>query len=105
MLLLTSAAIVSSLIFSLLAFYFTYENLNLFKSIAFETFPQFVRHIERESQWVMMSLLISILATGFSVFKISMRMTSHLIDPLVAMEKTHEKCGSRGLANYSVQSF
>ncbi len=90
-LLLTSAAIMSSLIFSVLAFYFTFENLNLFKSIAFDTFPQFVRHIERESQWVMMSLLISILATGFSVFKISMRMTSHLIDPLVEMEKHMRK--------------
>lgn len=90
-LLLTSAAILSSLIFSLLAFYFTFENLNLFKSIAFDTFPQFVRHIERESHWVMMSLLISITATGFSVFKISMRMTSHLIDPLVVMEKHMRK--------------
>lgn len=90
-LLLTSAAILSSLIFSFLAFYFTFENLNLFKSIAFDTFPQFVRHIERESQWVMMSLLISILATGFSVFKISMRMTSHLIDPLIDMEKHMRK--------------
>ena len=90
-LLLTSAAVVSSLIFSILAFYFTFENLNLFKSIAFDTFPQFVRHIERESQWVMMSLLISILATGFSVFKISMRMTSHLLDPLVEMEKHMRK--------------
>jgi hypothetical protein len=90
-LLLTSAAVMSSFIFSILAFYFTFENLNLFKSIAFDTFPQFVRHIERESQWVMMSLLISILATGFSVFKISMRMTSHLIDPLVEMEKHMRK--------------
>jgi hypothetical protein len=89
--LLTSAALVSSLIFSLLAFYFTFENLNLFKSIAFDTYPQFVRHIERESQWVMMSLLISMLATGFSVYKISTRMTSHLIDPLVAMEKHMRK--------------
>jgi hypothetical protein len=90
-LLLTSAAILSSLIFSLLAFYFTFENLNLFKSIAFDTYPQFVRHIERESHWVMTSLLISIAATGFSVFKISMRMTSHLIDPLVVMEKHMRK--------------
>jgi len=90
-LLLTSAVILSSSIFSLLAFYFTFENLNLFKSIAFDTFPQFVRHIERESHWVMTSLLISITATGFSVFKITMRMTSHLIDPLVAMEKHMRK--------------
>lgn len=34
-----------------------------------------------------MALAISFVATGFSIYKISMRMTSHLISPLVEMEK------------------
>lgn len=85
--LLTSAALFSTLLFSFFAFYFTFENMNLFKSLAFETHPQFVRHIEREASWVMMAMVISFVATGFSIYKISMRMTSHLINPLVEMEK------------------
>lgn len=86
-LLLTSASLFSTLLFSFFAFYFTYENMNLFISLSFDSHPQFVRHLERESHWIMMALAISFVATGFSIYKISMRMTSHLINPLVEMEK------------------
>lgn len=84
---LTLAGLLSTGLFSALAFYFTHSNLQLFKSLAFDTYPQFVRHIERESHWVFMILGLSWVAAGFCLYKISMRMTSHLINPLIEMEK------------------
>ena len=84
---LTVIGLLTAGLFLGIAFYFTSTNLELFKSIAFETHPQFVRHIERESGWVIMVLFLSLFATGYCLYNISMRMTSHLIDPLIEMEK------------------
>lgn len=84
---LTIAGLVSTVLFSIVALYFTQSNLELFKTLAFDTYPQFVRHIERESQWVIMVIGLSWVATGYCLYKISMRMTSYLLDPLIEMEK------------------
>lgn len=85
--LLTGSLLLSSTIFLAVAFYFTQQNYELFKSIAFDTQPEMVRHIERESQWLLILLGTSLIATGFCTYRISKRMTSHLIEPLVAMER------------------
>ncbi len=85
--LLTISLLVTTGLFVSVAFYFTRENYILFKSLAFDIQPQLVRHLERESQWLLILLALSLGATGFCVYRISVRMTSHLIEPLVRMEK------------------
>ncbi|MFN8847592.1 MAG: hypothetical protein ACK5V3_00640 [Bdellovibrionales bacterium] len=84
---LTAIGLLTAGLFLGTAYYFTYTNLELFKNLAFDTYPQFVRHLERESSWIGMILILSLSATGYCFYKISMRMTSHLIDPLIEMEK------------------
>lgn len=85
--LLTGSLLLSTTIFISVAFYFTQQNYELFKAIAFDVQPEMVRHIERESQWLLILLVTSLVATGFCTYRISKRMTSHLIEPLVAMER------------------
>lgn len=85
--LLTGSLFLSTSIFLSVAFYFTQENYQLFKSLAFDIQPTMVRHIERESQWLLILLGLSSLATCFCTYRIARRMTAHLIEPLVAMER------------------
>ena len=85
--LLTGSLFFSTCLFVVTAFYFTQENYQLFKSLAFDVQPSLVRHIERESQWLLILLVLSLAATCFSAYRISVRMTSHLIEPLVEMER------------------
>lgn len=85
--LLTGSLLLSTSVFVFTVFYFTQENYALFKALAFETQPELVRHIERESQWILFLLGLSLVATTFCAYRISKRMTSHLINPLVEMEK------------------
>lgn len=85
--LLTTSLLFSSAIFLLAAFYFTQENQEVFKNLAFDVFPNMVKHIERESQWLLILLSLSLGAIGISTMWIARRMTSHLIDPLIQMEK------------------
>ena len=85
--LLTLSLLTSSAIFLLAAFYFTQQNETIFKNLAFDIYPNMVKHIERESQWLLILLGLSFGAIGVSTMWIVRRMTSHLIDPLVEMEK------------------
>lgn len=84
--LLTGTLFFTTGLFISIAFYFTHENYLLFKSLAFDVQPEMVRHLERESQWLVILLALSLAATCFCVYKIAVRMTSHLIEPLVRME-------------------
>ena len=85
--LLTLSLFLSASVFLLTAFYFTQENYQIFKTLAFETQPELVRHIERESNWLLFLLGVSLFSCGFCAYRISQRMTSHLINPLIDMEK------------------
>jgi hypothetical protein len=85
--LLTMSLLTSSAIFLLAAFYFTQQNEAIFKNLAFDIYPNMVKHIERESSWLLILLVMSLAAIGVSTMWIAKRMTSHLIDPLVEMEK------------------
>ena len=85
--LLTASLLASSALFLLAAFYFTQQNQAVFKDLAFDIYPNMVKHIERESKWLLILLGLSFAAIGVSTMWIARRMTSHLIEPLVEMEK------------------
>lgn len=85
--LLTISLVVCSSIFLLAAYYFTDQNQELFKGLAFEYYPSMVKHIERENKWLLLILFFSLGATALSTVWITKRMTSNLINPLIEMEK------------------
>lgn len=85
--LLTVSLLVSSAVFLCAAFYFTQQNQAIFTNLAFEIYPSMAKHVERESQWLLILLALSLGAIGLSTMWIAKRMTSHLIYPLVEMEK------------------
>ncbi len=85
--LLTTSLVISSAVFLVAALYFTRQNQNLFKELAFDSVPFMVKHIERESDWLTALLGLTLGAIALSTMWIAHRMTSHLIHPLVEMEK------------------
>ncbi|WP_347358994.1 hypothetical protein [Bdellovibrio sp.] len=76
-----------ALLFLLPAFYFINQNYDLFKSLAYDTYPSLVQHLERETTWLRIFLAASfVFLTGVTLF-LSIRMTKNLLSPLVSMEK------------------
>lgn len=76
-----------ALLFLLPAYYFIAQNYELFKSLAFDTHPQFIQHLEREISWLRIFLAAAfIIITGVTLL-LSVRMTKNLLSPLVTMEK------------------
>lgn len=76
-----------SLLFLIPAYYFIVQNYQLFLSLAYDTHPALVEHMEREVTWMRVFLIASFIAiTGISLF-LSIRMTKNLLAPLVSMEK------------------
>ena len=69
------------------AYYFISENYELFKSLAYDTHPSFIAHLEREMTWLKIFLAASFISlVGVTLF-LSIRMTKNLLAPLVNMEK------------------
>lgn len=80
-----------AILFLLPAFYFISQNYELFKSLAYDTHPTFVAHLEREMTWLTVFLSASFIALiGVTLF-LSIRMTKNLLSPLVTMEKHMHK--------------
>ncbi|WP_277578395.1 hypothetical protein [Bdellovibrio svalbardensis] len=76
-----------ALLFLLPAYYFIAQNYELFKSIAYDTHPHFIQHLEREVTWLRVFLTAAfVLITGVTL-ALSIRMTKNLLSPLVTMEK------------------
>lgn len=76
-----------ALMFLIPAYYFIAQNYELFKSIAYDTHPHFIQHLEREVTWLRVFLSAAfVLITGVTLF-LSIRMTKNLLSPLVTMEK------------------
>jgi hypothetical protein len=84
---LVTSIVGGSILFLLPAFYFVNQNYNLFTSLAFDTHPQLLQHLEREINWLRVFLLTSFLIMGGTTFFISLRMTRNLLNPLLMMEK------------------
>ncbi|KYG69466.1 hypothetical protein AZI87_09810 [Bdellovibrio bacteriovorus] len=76
-----------AVLFLLPAYYFIVQNYDLFKSLAYDTHPYLVEHLEREVTWLKIFLSASFLfLMGVTLF-LGIRMTKNLLSPLVTMER------------------
>lgn len=76
-----------SLLFLIPAFYFISQNYQLFISLAFDTRPSLVQHLEREVTWLKAFMCASFLFISGTSLLFCFRMTRNLLSPLVSMEK------------------
>ncbi len=84
---MVTAVVGAAALFLLPAFYFISQNYELFKSLAYDTYPPLVSHLEREVTWLKVFLGVSfVFLCGVTLF-MSIRMTKTLLSPLVGMEK------------------
>lgn len=84
---LVTAVVGGAILFLLPAYYFVNQNYALFKSLAFDTHPSLVAHLDREITWLTIFLVASFVTlTGVTLF-LAVRMTKNLLSPLVSMEK------------------
>jgi hypothetical protein len=88
---LTLAVAGSSLMAFGAVFYFLNQNFELFTSLAFDTHPGLVVHLEREVVWLKFFIAVCFVLIVLSTLFLTLRMTSKLIDPLVLMEKHMRK--------------
>lgn len=84
---LFTAVAVGSTLFFLPSFYFINQNYELFKSLAYDTAPYLVEHLEREVHWMTFFLAASFALISAVTFFLSVRMTRNLLTPLIKMEK------------------
>ncbi len=69
------------------ALYFISQNYQLMTSLAYETHPDLIRHLERETQWIWMFAGGSLLGVVRLTFWIAITLTQNLIEPVIAIEK------------------
>lgn len=82
-----TAIVGATLLFLLPAYFFITQNYELFKSLAYDTHPNLVSHLEREVTWLKVFLGVSVVfLCGVTLF-LSIRMTKNLLSPLVSMER------------------
>lgn len=86
-----TAVVGGAILFLLPAFYFINQNYTLFTSLAYDTHPHLVQHLEREISWLRVFLVASFLIMGGVTFFISLRMTRNLLAPLLKMEEHMHK--------------
>lgn len=82
-----TAIVGATLLFLLPAFFFITQNYELFKSLAYDTHPSLVSHLEREVLWLKVFLGVSVVFLCAVTLFLSIRMTKNLLSPLVSMEK------------------
>ena len=75
------------LLFLLPAFYFISQNYQIFTSLAYDTQPTLVAHLERETMWLKVFLAVSFVFIVATSLFLSIRMTKNLLAPLVKMER------------------
>ncbi|MGZ3772790.1 MAG: hypothetical protein ACXVCY_07920 [Pseudobdellovibrionaceae bacterium] len=80
-----------AILFLLPSYYFIDQNYELFKSIAYDTHPHFVEHLEREIGWLRVFLGVSFIFLAGITLILSIRMTKNLLSPLIAIEKHMHK--------------
>jgi hypothetical protein len=88
---MVTAVVGGSLLFLIPALYFVSQNYNLFVSLAFDTRPGLVQHLEREMTWLTVFLAASFVIMTFTSLFFSIRMTRNLLAPLISMEKHMHK--------------
>jgi hypothetical protein len=68
-------------------FYFLNQNFQIFMSLAFDTHPGLVQHLEREVTWLKAFIIVSFFLILITTMFLTLRMTQKLVDPLAQMEK------------------
>lgn len=77
----------STLFFFAPAYYFMKQNYDFFVSVAYDTHPGMIAHLEREVVWLAVFMTLSLaIIVGLSLL-IGLRMTKNLLSPLIQMEK------------------
>lgn len=77
----------SLLIFLMPAFYFLQQNYDIFFSLAYDTRPGLVSHLERELMWMRGFLILGFMTSLLVCAFFAWRLTRHLLNPLLIMEK------------------
>ncbi|WP_413575874.1 hypothetical protein ACLVWU_15930 [Bdellovibrio sp. HCB290] len=76
-----------ALLFFIPAYYFISQNYELFKTLAYDTQPRLVEHLEREMVWLRVFLGASLVAIAGVTLFLSIRMTKNLLSPMIKMEQ------------------
>jgi hypothetical protein len=77
----------ASLLFLLPAYYFIFQNYQLFTTLAYDTYPKLVEHLDREITWLRFFLGTSFFLLCGVTLILCVRMTRNLLSPLVSLEK------------------
>lgn len=84
---LMTAVTGSAVLFFAPAYYFIKQNYNLFVTLAYDTHPALIDHLERELVWLAVFMTLSLgIIVGMTLL-IGLRMTKNVLAPLVQMEK------------------
>ena len=73
--------------FATASWYFIQQNYDFFQKIAYDTHPGLVAHLEREQFWIATILTLGCFMSAFVLTLTTLRMTTVLLGPLVAMER------------------
>lgn len=84
---LMTAIFGSTLLFFAPAYYFIRQNYTLFTTLAYDTQPALIEHLEREVVWLAIFMALSLgVILALSMY-IGLRMTKNVLAPLVQMEQ------------------
>ena len=84
---LITAVIGGTLLFFAPTYYFIKQNYDLFVSLAYDTQPGLVKHLEREVVWLGVFMALSLTLIAGLCLMIGLRVTKNVLAPLVQMEK------------------
>lgn len=77
----------ATLLFLIPTYYFVIQNYQIFTSLAYDTAPALVEHLEREVIWLRVFMIMSFFAVTGITLVLGLRMTKNLINPLIQMER------------------
>jgi len=77
----------SFLVFAIPVWYLIQQNYQIFQSLAFDTAPELISHLDQERVWLFGVLLLSFFAILVIGVWTSLRITDSVIGPLMAIEK------------------
>lgn len=77
----------ATLLFLIPTYYFVIQNYQIFTTLAYDTYPTLVQHLEREVVWLRIFMIVSFFVVTGITLVLGLRMTKNLINPLVQMEK------------------
>lgn len=80
------ATVGSLLIFILPTIFFIKQNYKIFETLAYDVHPQLLIHLDREYEWLLGFMVISVLALCLFGLWIGIRITNAVIQPLNSME-------------------